>query len=135
MAFDIGTPQVVLSSTSGAPYNSTAPLPVTFSGSGGSTTGIVFYGSTVATLTNVPTATTSAAFLAANSSRKGVFTYNNCTANLYLKYGTAASTLSFNVKIAGSELWEMPLPTYTGVMEGVWESTGSTRGAQVTEQS
>ncbi len=135
MAFDIGVPQVVLSSTSGAPYNSTAPLPVTFSGSGGSTTGIVFYGSTAAVTTNIPTATTSAAVLASNSSRKGTFVYNNCTANLYLKYGTAASTISFAVKIAGSELWEMPPPLFTGAIEGVWESAGSTRGAMVTEQS
>lgn len=57
---------------------------------------------------------------------------NDSTAILYLKFGTTASTTSYTVQIPAGGYFEFPLPTYPGVVHGIWSSaTGSARTTEV----
>jgi hypothetical protein len=81
-----------------------------------------------ATLANVAAATSSTTVLAANSAAVGRAAFNDSSAAMYLKYGTAASTTSFTVKIAAGGYYEFPSPLYYGAATAVWDSaTGSVR--------
>lgn len=58
--------------------------------------------------------------------------YNDSSAALYLKFGSAASTSDFTVKIPADSLFEVPgTGPYGGVVTGVWAS--ATGNARVTE--
>lgn len=71
--------------------------------------------------------------LLANTKRKGVWFYNDSTADLYLKMGANASTTSFSYKIPAGGFFEMPTsPTYQGQIDGVW-SADSTGAVRITE--
>lgn len=78
-----------------------------------------------ATVTAVASGTSSVQALAANTNRKGVLAFNTDDNFAYLKYGTAASTTSFTVRIPSGGYWEMPQPLYTGVMHVIWDADGS----------
>jgi hypothetical protein len=75
----------------------------------------------------------SANILASNASRKGA-TITNTDANvLYLDLsgGTASST-SYSVAVASGGFYELPWPTYTGLITGIWAADGA-GAALVTE--
>lgn len=80
--------------------------------------------------------------VAASTSPVGLFSYvsgirqrhvyNDSSADLYLKYGTGASTTVFLVKIGPGGLYEFPNdPIYAGPVTGVWSS--ATGAAMCTE--
>lgn len=59
--------------------------------------------------------------------------FNDSAADLYVKFGTAATTSDFTVKIPGGGYYEVPGPgPYGGIITGVWSSaTGNARVAEV----
>lgn len=97
-----------------------APLPTT------STCG-------TATLTNVAGSATSVSLLAANTARRQVIIWNDSTALLYVKFGATASTTSFTFQVVGGGYLELPMPVYTGAIDGIWvTATGSARITELT---
>lgn len=79
-----------------------------------------------ASVTSVAGSTSSVTLLAANGSRKGALFVNDSTSDCYLKYGATASTSSFTVKISAGSFYNMPTPTFTGIIDCIWDSaTGS----------
>lgn len=85
-----------------------------------------------ATLSNVDDSTSSVTLAAANADRLGLIVYNDSSGDLYLKFGSSASSTSFTVKIPADSYWEMPEPVYTGIVTGAW-STDAGGAARVTE--
>lgn len=85
-----------------------------------------------ATLSNVADQDTNIQLLASNADRRGVILHNDSPGILYLKYGTTASITSYTVKIAADGYWEMPMPIYTGQIDGIWTSAAS-GSARITE--
>jgi hypothetical protein len=81
----------------------------------------------VATSISLASGTSSVQVLASNTSRRGVMLNNTDEYDCYVKYGTAATSVSFAVKIPAGSYWEMPAPIYTGVIEAVWAGDGSGR--------
>lgn len=59
--------------------------------------------------------------------------HNDSTATLYLKFGSAASTTDFTVKVPADGYYEVPGPgPYGGIITGVWSSaTGAARCTEV----
>jgi hypothetical protein len=89
-------------------------------------------GPTTATHSNVAASASSVALFTASTNRvidRTVF--NDSSAVLYLKYGTAASTTSHAVQIAPGGYFEFPKSegsVFPGAVEGIWSSaTGSAR--------
>ena len=89
---------------------------------------------TTATLSNVTSAATSTSILSSNTSRRGFFIVNDANRPMYLKLGTTASVTSYTVMLVPAAFWEMPLPTYTGAITAIWDSS-PTGSARVTELS
>lgn len=77
--------------------------------------------------------TTATTIAAANPDRRGLIIFNEGgSQDLYVKYGTGATTTSYAFKIVKSGgYWEMPEPIYVGAVSAV-VSSGST-AIQVTE--
>lgn len=93
-----------------------------------STTGVLAVSTTsdavsTASLTNVPSSTSSQQILAANATRKSVIIMNDSTGKQMVKYGTTASATSLTVIIPANSYWEMPLPVYTGRMDAISSNT------------
>lgn len=86
---------------------------------------------TAASLTNVASSATNVTLKAANASRRGLTIFNDSEAVLYVKFGATASASSFTVKIAAGGYYEMPLPIYVGIVDGIWASANG--NARVTE--
>lgn len=86
---------------------------------------------TTATQTSVAGNATSTQLVASNTSRRGLYIYNDSTANLRIKYGTTASVTSFLVLIPPGGYWEMPMPVYNGIVHGIWEAANG--NARITE--
>lgn len=85
-----------------------------------------------ATLSNVAANAASVTLLAANVNRRGVVIVNDsATATLFIKYGAAASAASFTFYLGAGQTWEMPLPLYTGILDGIW--TAAIGAARITE--
>lgn len=78
-----------------------------------------------ATLTNVNDTASSTTLLAANANRLTATIYNDSPSLLYVKFGTTASTTSFNVRIGAQGFYEIPVPTYTGRIDGIWSADAS----------
>jgi hypothetical protein len=85
----------------------------------------------IATPSIVTAAAADTTLKALNQSRIGMTVYNDSSATLYLKYGTGASATSYTVRISGGGYWEMPVPIYTGAVNGNWVSADGS--AYVTE--
>jgi hypothetical protein len=75
-----------------------------------------------ATLSNIASTATSTTLLASNASRKGVTIFNDGTTNLFIKFGTTSSSTSFTYKLQAGATFEMPLPIYTGNIDGIADS-------------
>lgn len=58
--------------------------------------------------------------------------FNDSTDNLYVKFGSAATTSDFTVKLTAGAYFEFPLPVYLGEVTGIWDGTNG--GAQITEE-
>lgn len=86
---------------------------------------------TAAAVTAVPSSATSVAVLAANARAAGRLVYNDSTAILYLRYGTAAaSTAAYTVQIA-SQGSHVVATGYRGALTGIWAAANG--NALVTE--
>jgi hypothetical protein len=90
--------------------------------------------SATATLSNVSGSASSVTLLASNTSRLGATIHNDSTADLYLKFGSTASSTSYTVKLTAQALYEVPGPyIYNGIITGIWSSaTGSARITELT---
>jgi hypothetical protein len=80
---------------------------------------------------NVTSSASSVTLKAANASRRGLYIFNDSSANLYVKFGATASATSFTVKLTAGAFYEMPAPYYRGVVDGIWDSANGS--ARVTE--
>lgn len=89
------------------------------------------YPAASATLANVASSASSVTLQASNANRRGWMVFNDSTAILYVKFGATASATSYVVQIPAGGYYEMPLPTYTGVVDGIWASANG--NARVTE--
>jgi hypothetical protein len=56
--------------------------------------------------------------------------YNDAAGALFVKFGATATSTDFTVKIPAGGLFELPAPTYMGILTGILD-TGS-GNAQVT---
>ena len=70
--------------------------------------------------------------LAANNDREGAIIYNNSNRPMYIKFGSAASTASFTVKLASFDYYEVPAG-YTGEIHTLWGDGSASGDARVTE--
>lgn len=87
-----------------------------------------------ATVSSVSASTSAVTLFAATGGADivGRMVFNDSTADLYLKYGAAASSTSVTVKIPAGGYWEAPPPAFDGLITGVWSSaTGSARLTEV----
>lgn len=75
-----------------------------------------------ATVASVASSATSVTLLASSASRAGAIFFNDSTQVLYLKFGATASTTSFTRKLAAGEHYELPIPLYSGTIDGIWAS-------------
>jgi hypothetical protein len=76
---------------------------------------------------SVTTVTVAAAFTA----RTGLLLYNDSTANCFVKFGAAASSTDFVIKLSASSYYEMPQPIFNGLVTAVWDAANG--ALQVTE--
>jgi len=89
--------------------------------------------SATSTLANVASSATNVTLRAANTARLGLLMYNDSTSSCYLKYGATASATSFTVFLGPGAYWEMPMPIYTGIVDGIWVSAnGNMRVTELT---
>ena len=58
----------------------------------------------------------------ANPDVVGRLIFNDSTAALFVKFGLAASTSDFTVKILAGGYYEFTYPPYSGVVTGIWAS-------------
>lgn len=98
-----------------------------------STTTLLAATAATATLTNVASSATTVSLLGSQATRKGASFFNDSTANLFLKLGATASLTSFTVKIFPGELYELPVPSFTGAIDGIWDAAnGAVRITELT---
>jgi hypothetical protein len=109
---------VLLVGPDGEPYSST----------GGSLTVSANKGANVAN-TVVASSATDVLLLAAEPSRVEAVIENNSTEDLYVKYGTGATTSSFTKKLLPGDA--IVVTSYVGVVHGVWSAVNG--DAQITE--
>lgn len=109
---------VLLVGPDGEPYAST-----------GGTLTVAANKGAVSSVSSVASTTSDVLILAANSSRVEAVVQNNSTADLYLKYGTAASSSSFTIKLSPDDA--VIVNSYTGVIHGAWSAVNG--DAVVTE--
>jgi len=84
-----------------------------------------------ASTANVDAATSSTEVFAANPGASARIVVNDSTAVLRLKFGAAAASDSFTVKLGAGDYYEFPKPVYDGVVHGIWEAVDG--AARVTE--
>jgi hypothetical protein len=84
-------------------------------------------------VTSVAGAAVATTLLAANTARKGFMIFNDSTANLFLKFGSDASTTSFTVRLGNGDFYEMNERVYTGIITGIWSvAAGNARITELT---
>ena len=86
------------------------------------------------TVTSVANSTTNVTLLNSNSQRKMALITNDGTgkAILYIKLGATASLTSFTIQVPALSIFELPLPCYTGQIDGIWDISASNT-ARITE--
>lgn len=87
-----------------------------------------------AQITSKSSSSSSIKLVDANGYRRGLIVVNTDANSLYLRYGDTATTAAdgFTVIIPANGTWEMPLPVYTGRIDGIWAADGS-GVAEITE--
>lgn len=84
-----------------------------------------------ATTTNVDASVFETVLLASNASRKSAGLINTSAKILLIKLGTGIGSRNFSYLVQPGASWNLPAPTYTGVVTGIW--VGLDGGALVTE--
>lgn len=84
-----------------------------------------------ATVSRVASSATVVTLAARNGGRRTLSIFNESTAILYLKYGSAASLTDYTVQVSAGAFYETPQPGYRGIVTGIWASANGF--AQVTE--
>jgi hypothetical protein len=85
-----------------------------------------------ATISSVSASATVVTLLAANARRRGFALYNDSTSAVYVKFGSAASSTSFTIKMVPSSYFEGELPVYSGIITAIWVSaTGAMRTSEL----
>lgn len=84
-----------------------------------------------ATLTNQTNTGLQTTFASSNTARKGLIVYNDTPGNLFIAYAATVSSTSFSYKVPAGATWEMPIPVYTGQIEGLGD--GSSGALRITE--
>lgn len=75
---------------------------------------------------------TSINLLGSNQNNRNMFMITNAsTANLYIFFGTTASTSLYTAKIVPGGYFECPLPAYGGRVDGIWDA--AVGAAMITE--
>lgn len=75
-----------------------------------------------ATVSSVNSSASSTTCLASNTSRRKASFFNDSTSTAYLKFGSTASSVDYTVQMASNQLYEIPTPVYTGVVDCIWSS-------------
>ena len=83
------------------------------------------------TVTRVSSSATVVTLKAANTSRRGLYIFNESTQVLYIKFGSAATNTDYTVRMVANSYFELPEPMYNGIVTGIWVSANG--AAQVTE--
>lgn len=118
---DIAINLAVPGNATGEPYSASNPLPLASNGS-----------KDTASVYRVAASATVVTLLAANTSRRRVIIYNESTASLRIKLGSAASATDYTYRLGAGDTYESPTDwVYTGIVTGIWDS--ATGAAQVTE--
>lgn len=74
-----------------------------------------------AVLANVASSAASVTLFAANGRASGRFVFNDSTAILYIKFGSAAaSTTSHTIAVAAGAYFTFPSPVYGGPVTAIW---------------
>lgn len=94
---------------------------------------VLFTPPSAAAVTQVSSSASSVTLKAANANRRGLSIMNDSTAVLYVKFGATASTSSYTVKLLAGDYFELPIPYYRGVVDGIWASANGS--ALITELS
>lgn len=86
-----------------------------------------------ASVSNVASSATVVDIAVANEFRTQLTIFNDSTANLYLKLGSAATTSSYSIKISAGGYFELAGGTtvYSGLVTGIWDAVNG--AARVTE--
>ena len=86
-----------------------------------------------ATISAVNASGSSVVLLPENLNRHGFSVFNDDTGTLYIALAATSSTSAFTVRLAPSDLYEVPQQSgYTGVVSGIWTAPGS-GAARITE--
>lgn len=86
-----------------------------------------------ATLTTVPTSTTSAVLAAANANRRELHVHNSSSKELYVAFAATATTATFTIIIGSNQGHTFALNGYTGVVSAIHSSgSGNARVTEVT---
>lgn len=75
-----------------------------------------------AAVTSVNSSATSVTLLSLTAGRFSALFFNDSTAVLYIKFGTTASTSDYTVQVQPGGYYELPMPCYTGRIDGIWAS-------------
>lgn len=81
--------------------------------------------------TSVASSATNVTLLAANTGRRQAIIWNESSATLYVKLGATASATSYTYQVVGGGYLELPLPVYTGQIDGLWAAVDG--NARITE--
>ena len=82
-------------------------------------------------ITRIPSSMVTTTLSEASPDRLALYLYNDSTAILYVKCGESASATSFTVKLPAAGFFELPLPCFTGQVDGIWDADNG--AALVTE--
>lgn len=84
-----------------------------------------------AAISSVASSASNINLLASNANRKMAAIYNDSTATLYVKLGATASTSSYTVQLISGAYYELPVPAYSGQIDGIWATANG--NARITE--
>jgi hypothetical protein len=110
------------------------------SGGGGSVTQgttpwqVAYFPAAAASVTSVAGSASVVTLLAANLGRRASYFFNDSTAVLFLKFGSAASVTSYTVQVQPGGYYEAPSsPPYQGIITGIWSAAaGAVRITEMT---
>ena len=68
-----------------------------------------------------------------NARRRAIYFFNDSANACFIKYGAGGSSTDFTIRLAPGGFHEMAMPTYTGIVSGVWFGVLASGGMQVTE--
>lgn len=60
-----------------------------------------------------------------NTGRLGLTVFNDSSGPVCLRLGLGVTSTMFTVRLSAQDFYELPFPTYTGVVTGVWPVSGT----------